>query len=163
VGIEIKIEAANPADAIAQVLALAAGFATGTAVQMGSGPIPDKPVVEPEKLSNRKPRKPRAEKAEEPAQESEEGNATTSSEESASPSSGTASKPTEAGPSGQDNDEPTIVYADVQKAVNGLAAAKGRDAVIKILNDFGVDHATKLKEEQWADVVAEMQQAKEDA
>jgi hypothetical protein len=59
-------------------------------------------------------------------------------------------------------DEPTVVYDDVRKAVIGLSAKKGRAVTEKILADYGVTHATNLKEEQWADVLADLNKAMED-
>jgi len=44
---------------------------------------------------------------------------------------------------------PTVDYDEVKRAVTKLATTKGRDAVIAVLDSFGVDHASKLPEDQW--------------
>lgn len=159
-GIEIKIEAANAEDAQKQMAKLLAGAAISFGQQTQPVVETTAEPIEPDKLANhRAPRK----KADKPQPEPAEGNAATSTTDDAAPSSGTASKQTEAGQPTQDSDEPTVEYAQVRTAVNQLAAAKGRQAVIDILDEFGVDNATKLKEEQWADALARLQEAKEAA
>lgn len=52
-------------------------------------------------------------------------------------------------------------YDDVKKAAIALAKAKpGGNAVTTLLADaFGVDHASKLKPEQWAEFIAKAQEA----
>jgi hypothetical protein len=162
VGIELKITADSVADLNNQMALLLNG--APIVVDLKAAAPGDTATIDATKLATRKAKKPKADKADAgnaPAPEATSEATSESSNGAAGETSTTSTTATTtASPS---EDEPTIVYADVQKAVNGLAAAKGRDAVIKILNDFGVDHATKLKEEQWADVVAEMQQAKEAA
>jgi len=55
-----------------------------------------------------------------------------------------------------------ITYPDIQTAVKNLAAAKGRDAAIAVLDTFGVDHASKLQTTQWAEAHAALVAALED-
>jgi len=52
-----------------------------------------------------------------------------------------------------------LTYADVKKAVFNVSTKKGRDAVVKLLTDFGVDVAAGQKadvipEERWAEFIA---------
>lgn len=56
-------------------------------------------------------------------------------------------------------DAPTIAIADVNAAVIGLAKAKGRDAAVAVLKEFGVAKAPELKVEQYAAVVAACKKA----
>lgn len=49
-----------------------------------------------------------------------------------------------------------ITYDQVKTAVNALAKAKGRDAVIAALAKFGLAKATDAKPEQWPDLLAEL-------
>jgi hypothetical protein len=134
VGIELKITADNATELAALIADLAGGATTQT----------------PETKARRSRKTETA--------PTDEGNAGTSSTASESPSSGTGSTQTETGTQSP-ADEPTIEYAQVRSAVMSLAAKKGRDAVIEVLSNFGVDNATKLKEEQWADALAELQKA----
>jgi antitoxin (DNA-binding transcriptional repressor) of toxin-antitoxin stability system len=54
---------------------------------------------------------------------------------------------------------PAIAIADVNAAIIGLAKAKGRDAAVAVLKEFGVAKAPELKPEQYAAVVAAAQKA----
>lgn len=139
-GIEVKITADSTADLHTQIAELLAG--TGGEVAAPKA-----------KRGSRKT----AEAAEPSA---DEGNAGTGSGASDSQSSGTGSTQTEAGLSNQD-DKPTIEYAQVRSAVMSLAAKKGREAVVEVLATFGVDNATKLQEAQWAAALAELEKAAE--
>jgi hypothetical protein len=56
-------------------------------------------------------------------------------------------------------DASAVTYDDVRNAVVGLAAAKGRDAAIAVLDQFGVDHASKLTEAQWPEALAALTDA----
>lgn len=56
-------------------------------------------------------------------------------------------------------DTPAISIADVNAAVIGLAKAKGRDAAVAVLKEFGVAKAPELKVEQYAAVVAACKKA----
>ncbi|API59612.1 hypothetical protein BSL82_10035 [Tardibacter chloracetimidivorans] len=60
-------------------------------------------------------------------------------------------------------DTAAVTYADVQAAVTRLASAtgKGRDAVLAVFEQFGVDHGSKLSEEQWPEAIALLDQARE--
>lgn len=147
-GIELKITADSVADLNEQMASLLNG--APIIVDLKSGPQGE--VVD---IPSRKPRgttKPKA---------SAEENAATS-ETSTEPTAPSTESTTEA-TSSTSEAEPTVTYADVQKAVTTLAAARGRDAVIDVLSMFGVDHGTKLKPEQWADALAELEKAKEPA
>lgn len=59
-------------------------------------------------------------------------------------------------------DEPAaaLEYADVSKAVLDLVKAKGRDAAVEVLTQFGVSHAKELKPEQWAEALEALNAAK---
>lgn len=156
-GIEVKIEAASAEELHQHIVSLASRFATN--VTFPADPVAT-PEDEPPARATRSRKK--AEKVEVPADSAwqPEGNEPTGSTDENTPSSGTASEATEAGEP-DPADEPTLEYADVQKAVTQLAAAKGRDAVLAVYKKFSVDHATKLKPEQWADAVAELNAARE--
>lgn len=54
--------------------------------------------------------------------------------------------------------EPTE-YTDVQTAITALAQAKGRDAAVAVLADFGVKKGAELMPGQYAEVVASAQEA----
>lgn len=157
-GIEVKITADSTADLHSQLASLLAGTAQNFVVPQGAiEPKPDPIATDKPARASRKKIEPKPGVV---AEMVDEGNEPTGSTEPGTPSSGTASEATESGAAAQEN-EPTVEYVDVQKAVTQLGAAKGRDAVVKVLNDLGVDHATKLKPEQWADAIAELQAAKE--
>jgi hypothetical protein len=47
------------------------------------------------------------------------------------------------------SDEPAIPYAEVQKATMEFHGARGRQATLALLNEFGVKIATALKPEQY--------------
>lgn len=49
---------------------------------------------------------------------------------------------------------PAITYEDVKKATLALAQAKGRDAVVELLQVFGCAKAQALAEDQWASYMA---------
>ena len=94
-------------------------------------------------------RVPAAEELERPArgwskaemQAAERGSAPVAEEgKSSTPSNGEASG---------DGNCAEISYTDVQTATNLLAKAKGAGAVRAILASLGVDHASKLTEDQW--------------
>lgn len=161
-GIEVKITAESTSDLHEQMAALLAGAAVNFSVQettqlgiardieaIGEGAEEAAATPAPKPRGRKKADK-------EPA----ERNVSTGSTAESTPSVGTASTTTEAGPSNQE-DEPQVVYEDVRKAVVALSLAKGRDATVKVLSQFGVDHATKLKPEQWVDAVAELNAAME--
>lgn len=159
-GIEIKIVAENGHDMREQVAHLFASVFGSIPINMTVPVLTEEPIEEEVLHGKRSKRaKGNLEKPAEPVAEEEAGNGPTSSTEETTASSGAASTQTEAGPSGQDNDAPQVAYADVQKAVTQLAAKKGRDAVVKVFDSFGVDHGTKLKPEQWVDAVAELEKA----
>lgn len=50
---------------------------------------------------------------------------------------------------------PSLTYPDVSRAILALGQAKGRDAAVKLLAEFGVAKGTELKPEQWEKVKAE--------
>lgn len=56
-------------------------------------------------------------------------------------------------------DVPAIAIADVNAAIIGLAKAKGRDAAVAVLKEFGVAKAPELKADQYAAVVAAAKKA----
>ena len=150
-GIELKITADSVADLNNQMALLLNGAPIVVDVKTTEeGPRVDTP---------KKPSRTR--KAEPAPEATNEAAAESSSGESGETTSTSTTATTDASPSepAQDNDEPQVVYADVQKAVTHLAASKGRDAVMKVLGSFGVDHGTKLKPEQWVDAVAELEKA----
>jgi hypothetical protein len=123
----------------------------------------EKVAVEPEKLATHKPRG-RGKKAdEEPAGNASAPEATGKAGEgsSASEASSTTSTSTTATSAASPSDGNAVAYADVQRAVTQLAAAKGRDAVLAVFERFGVDHATKIPEAQWGEAAAALQDAKE--
>ena len=66
-----------------------------------------------------------------------------------------AAPETKAEPSAQ-ADAPTLAYKDVQAAVIAAVKAGKRTDVVALLTKNGVDHAEKLKPEQWASVHAEL-------
>jgi hypothetical protein len=49
---------------------------------------------------------------------------------------------------------PAVPYEDVRAAVTKLATTKGREAVIAVLDSFGVDHASKLPQDKWGEALA---------
>lgn len=169
-GIEVKIEAASAEELHQHIVSLASRFATN--VTFPADPIATSEEVAEEQPKKRTTKKSTANSVEATASSTHsaarasaspaaiEGNEPTGSTDENTPSSGTASEATEAGEP-DPADEPTLEYADVQKAVTQLAAAKGRDAVLAVYKKFSVDHATKLKPEQWADAVAELNAARE--
>lgn len=53
-------------------------------------------------------------------------------------------------------DAPAITYKDVQAAVVAAVKAGKRSNVVALLEAFGVDHAEKLKPEQWPDALAKL-------
>jgi hypothetical protein len=55
-------------------------------------------------------------------------------------------------PAAEQQQQP-VTYDNVKAAVNGLAKAKGRDAVIAALGEFGLKNATEAKPEQWPEIV----------
>jgi hypothetical protein len=57
--------------------------------------------------------------------------------------------------------ESRVEYAQVRDAVVKLGAAKGRAAVVKVLDSFGVDHGSKLTEDQWPAALAALTTALE--
>ncbi len=63
--------------------------------------------------------------------------------------------------SGMPADAPVLTYEDVTKATLALAAARGRDAAVAVLNTFGVDHGSKLTQDQWAPYIAAATAARE--
>lgn len=68
---------------------------------------------------------------------------------------GDAEQPSAASPpSATDADTDPVTYEDVRAAVTRLAALKGRDAALAVLDTFGVDHGSKLTEDQWAPALA---------
>ena len=54
-----------------------------------------------------------------------------------------------------------VTYDDVRAAVTKLAASKGREAALGVLDTFGVDHGSKLTEGQWSEAVAALTAALE--
>lgn len=72
--------------------------------------------------------------------------------QTASASQGTATDTT--APASGGADAPAVTYEDVTKATLALAGAKGRDAAVAVLGQFGVDHGSKLTPEQWAPYIA---------
>lgn len=83
----------------------------------------------------------------------------------AAPAGGAALPPKQAAEAAQREKPPAppaeagaapITYDQVKTAVNALAKAKGRDAVIAALAKFGLAKATDAKPEQWPDLLAEL-------
>ncbi len=137
---ELKISAANAEELVAQVDGLRAALlssASGT-----TAPVAAKPT--PRKAAN------------DTAEENDAGAAAPSST-AASPQAFRSSA-AEAAPEVRKLPEEAaaeaVKYSDVQAAVTRLAAAKGRDAVIAVFDQFGVDHGSKLTEAQWSEAVA---------
>jgi hypothetical protein len=157
VGIEIRIEAASAADLHAQMAALLAGAAPNfgfdgrcreygdsdaDVLNRGLEQAREHGIIapaDPEPGEDKRAPKPRGRKPKDEPQAPEEPKA-----DDTPPA-----------------DEPEITYADVQKAVTQLAAARGRDAVVGVFKQFGVDHGTKLKSEQWGAAIAELTAARE--
>lgn len=54
---------------------------------------------------------------------------------------------------------PTVSYLQVQQAVVALVMKKGRPAAEKVLEQFGVEHAQKLKPESYAEVTEALKAA----
>lgn len=136
-GIEIKIVATDAAELATLVEGLHSRLFVETSLSTGV-------VVEDKPTRTRRP-KAEPEKVEEPAKLPEEPGES-------------------AGETVEDDQvEPEVSYPDVQKAVTQLAAAKGRDAVVAVFKEFGVDHGTKLTKEQWAPALQALQDAKEAA
>jgi hypothetical protein len=48
---------------------------------------------------------------------------------------------------------PALEYGDVSAAVLALVKAKGRDAAVAVLSEFGVPHAKELQPGQWAEAL----------
>lgn len=86
-----------------------------------------------------------------------------SSGSASTPESG--SKTSETGPTAttiaSPSEEGEITYADVQKAVNGLALKKGRQSVLNVFDTFGVDHGSKLDASQWAEAILALNDARD--
>jgi len=55
--------------------------------------------------------------------------------------------------------EPGVTYDDVRQLVGKVAMAHGRDAAAGVLEKLGVDHASKLTEDQWPAAVEALQKA----
>ncbi len=55
----------------------------------------------------------------------------------------------------------SVTYDQVKAATNALAKVKGVPAVLAVLQTYGVDHATKLVEGQWAAYVSACRVAQE--
>jgi hypothetical protein len=56
-------------------------------------------------------------------------------------------------------DTPAIAVADVNASIIALAKAKGRDAAVAVLQQFGVAKVPELKADQYADVLAAVKKA----
>lgn len=138
--LELKISAANAQELVEQIGGLRAALASATATV--ATPVEDKPA--------RKPRAAKAANDEAPAEQAEEKPAEPAAEEKP------AKLPEEAAAE-------AIKYSDVQSAVTKLAAAKGRQAVIDVFGQFGVDHGSKLTEEQWPEAIAALDSARQEA
>jgi len=77
----------------------------------------------------------------------------------------TAPVPTQSAPaattveSPSETTAPAVAVGDVNTAIIGLAKAKGRDAAVAVLQQFGVTKVPELKPAQYADVIAAAQKA----
>lgn len=101
--------------------------------------------------------KPKATKPKvEPKPQVAEGNDAAASSAPASPAAPAASSTDSEQPAA---DAPAVTIADVNAAIIGLAKAKGRDAAVAVLKDFGVAKAPELKADQYAAVVAAAKKA----
>lgn len=110
-----------------------------------AAPVADKP----------KATKPKAEPKPQVA-EAAEGNDAAASSAPATTAAPAASSTDSEQPAG---DAPAIAIADVNAAIIGLAKAKGRDAAVAVLKEFGVAKAPELKADQYAAVVAAAKKA----
>lgn len=91
------------------------------------------------------------------------GRAAASAKQVTAPAGGAALPPKQAAeaeqrkkpeaPAAEQQQQQAITYDQVKAAVNGLAKAKGRDAVIAALGDLGLKNATEAKPEQWPEIV----------
>ena len=143
--IELKITADGPADLQTQIRALLGEGAVAAAAAPTETRAPSRSRAA--RGNGSAPSDTEAPSAEGATQDS---GATTSN---SGPTATTAASPSES----------KVEYADVQKAVASLAAARGREAVVSVFNSFGVDHGTKLTPEQWAPAVEALTAAKEAA
>lgn len=117
----------------------------------GLQPAATAPVATPAPKAERVA-KPKAE----PKPEATEGNAAAASSEPATTAAPAASSTASEQPAA---DAPAISIADVNAAIIGLAKAKGRDAAVAVLKEFGVAKAPELKAEQYPAVVAAAKKA----
>jgi len=117
----------------------------------GLQPAATAPVATPAPKAERVA-KPKAE----PKPEAAEGNAAAASSEPATTAAPAASSTASEQPAA---DAPAITIADVNAAIIGLAKAKGRDAAVAVLKEFGVAKAPELKPEQYPAVVAAAKKA----
>lgn len=86
----------------------------------------------------------------------------TSGETDTSATSDTASGKENAGSAS--GDDAAVDYADVKKAVVALATSKGRQAVVDLLDKFGVPEggkADQVPEERWGELLAALKEAAE--
>lgn len=129
----------------AQLNAIMAALGTTGLQPAATAPVADKP----------KATKPKAEPKPQVA-EAAEGNDAAASSAPASPAAPAASSTDSEQPAA---DAPAVTIADVNAAIIGLAKAKGRDAAVAVLKDFGVAKAPELKADQYAAVVAAAKKA----
>lgn len=79
------------------------------------------------------------------------------SKKTTSPS--TSEKATAAGTPAASPAPAEISYDQISKAVISVAQKKGRDAAVALLSKFGAGKATELKPEQYADVLAAVEES----
>ena len=137
--IELKILAADAIELQASIFNLFAAYQAGT---MPGARAAHQTVVKVEE----KAVAPKATKAK-PTPEKEAANDAAPVAEEITP------EEPKAGPVEENTTPEEITYPDIQTAVKNLAAAKGRNAVIDVLDTFGVDHASKLQTTQWAEAL----------
>lgn len=129
----------------AQLNAIMAALGTTGLQPAATAPVADKP----------KATKPKAEPKPQVA-EAAEGNDAAASSAPATTAAPAASSTDSEQPAA---DAPAVTIADVNAAIIGLAKAKGRDAAVAVLKDFGVAKAPELKVDQYAAVVAAAKKA----
>lgn len=138
---EMKISFGSAEELVTQLDALRAAL-SGTILT----PVPE---VE-EKPAGKKPKANGAAKQDTPP----------TSDPASTPESGTSTSGT--GPTATTDASPSdgpITYEHVKKAVTNLSLKKGRDAVLGVFETFGVDHGSKLTEDQWPAALAALTEA----
>lgn len=140
--IEIKFTGSEPAELVQAMSRMVEAYGGSAA-----------PQPEPEvKARKAAPKKEEAEREREPEPEAKKAAPKKAAPKKEDPQS----EPEE--PAGKN----ALTYDTIRQAVVDLAAAKGRGAVVAVLDTFGVDHASKIDEAQWGEALNALKDALED-